>query len=57
MLMPGSSPNRLRVRSASACSASAPSTGPHNVPMPPTMAPTSASTDTAGPKAMAGSMY
>ena len=34
-----------------------PSTGPHSVPMPPTMAPSSASTEVVGPKAMAGSMY
>src|SRR6218665_3078485 len=49
MLMPGSAPNRLRVKSDNRCSTAAPSTGPHNVPMPPTMAPTSASTEVAGP--------
>ena len=37
MFSPGSSPNRLRVRSPSTCSTAAPSSGPHSVPMPPTI--------------------
>ena len=57
MFSPGNWPNRLRVSSASKCSTAAPSTGPHSVPMPPTIAATSASTELTGPKAMPGSMY